>query len=279
MQPRNKARAIHFKRTKGQALVEYLYVSLAMVPLFLLLPMIGKYQDVSHATQMASRYVALDSMANHTGTMAGDKDAGVIANEIRQRFFSGSRVLIRARDGQTVALASNAAWRTPFDQPLIAQPEDIRVTFGLNHRPLPSQGFDAATDRDIFNQSGTTGAALANRMNLPGSGLFQANVSVRLANLPTDLEMIKPFDTLNLVLKRSTVVLHETWAADGPERVETRTAELVPVGQALKNLEPAIDLLVNHFEDMDINEIGRIPPPRFNRLATWRDMVPSDRMQ
>jgi hypothetical protein len=49
-------------RTRGQALTEFLLVSLALIPLFLLLPMIGKYQDINHATQMASRYAAFDAI-------------------------------------------------------------------------------------------------------------------------------------------------------------------------------------------------------------------------
>lgn len=43
---------------RGQALTEFLVISVAMVPLFLLMPVIAKYQDVSHSTQMASRYSA-----------------------------------------------------------------------------------------------------------------------------------------------------------------------------------------------------------------------------
>ena len=43
---------------QGQALTEFLVASLVVVPLFLLIPMIGKYQDMAHNTLMASRYVA-----------------------------------------------------------------------------------------------------------------------------------------------------------------------------------------------------------------------------
>ena len=46
----------------GQALTEFLVVSLVLIPLFLLIPMIGKYQDISHATQLASRYAAFDAV-------------------------------------------------------------------------------------------------------------------------------------------------------------------------------------------------------------------------
>lgn len=41
---------------QGQALAEFPAISVAMVPLFLLIPVIAKYQDISNSTQMASRY-------------------------------------------------------------------------------------------------------------------------------------------------------------------------------------------------------------------------------
>ena len=36
---------------RGQALTEFLVISLVLISLFLLLPVIGKYQDISHASQ------------------------------------------------------------------------------------------------------------------------------------------------------------------------------------------------------------------------------------
>lgn len=260
---------------RGQALVEFLYVALLMVPVFLLLPMIGKYQDVSHATQMASRYAAFDSMAHHAGTTAGLKAPEVMANEIRQRFFGSSQAFIQAADGQAASAPHNPAWQTPFGQRLIASPEkDIRVTYGNPGRTQPADGYLDASDRGIFNQQGSTGAGLANAMKLPGGGLFQVNVSVRLANLPDQLALIEPFSRINLDISRATVVLHEAWSANHPNTVETRTAALVPVAQELRNMEPALDLLIQGVDDM-----GRVRAPRFNRLDQWRDLVPRDRIR
>lgn len=248
---------------RGQALVEFLYVSLAMVPVFLLLPMIGKYQDVAHATQMASRYAALDSIVHHNGTVTGQKGADSLANEIRHRFFGQSRDLIQATDGQVVQPPSNPAWQTPFGRPLIAAPNDVSVNTvsGLG-----------ASDRDIFNQQGTTGAGLANRMQLPAGGLYRANVAVQLANLPDQLSLIEPFNDLNLNINRHTVILHETWSANHPSTVEQRTATLVPVAQDLRSIESTLNTLV---QGVDMGRSG----PQFNRLEMWRDMVPSDRIR
>jgi len=261
------------RKQKGQALIEFIYLSLAMVPLFLLMPMIGKYQDVSHATQMASRYVALDAIAHNSASSTGNKTPAVISNEVRQRFFGNSEAFIQATDGQTNVLPVNPVWRTPFGQRLIASSADIQITFGDQDKawPSPTQGYVGASDRKIFNQQNLSGLALADRMGLPSNGMFQANVSVRLANLPNGLSLIEPFNNINLQITRSTVVLHDTWAANNPATVEQRSAELVPVAQGLRDIESELDLLV---QGVDMGRAG----PRFNRLDRWRDMVPGDRI-
>ena len=40
------------RQMRGQALTEFLVISLVLIPLFLLLPVIGKYQDISHASRL-----------------------------------------------------------------------------------------------------------------------------------------------------------------------------------------------------------------------------------
>ena len=48
-------------RHAGQSAVEFLVLALALLPLFLLLPLLGKYLDLGHATEHAARYVAFES--------------------------------------------------------------------------------------------------------------------------------------------------------------------------------------------------------------------------
>lgn len=58
-------RARYPRRQAGQALVEFLAMAAPLLGLFLLMPMIGKYQDIAHATQMASRYAAFDATVHN----------------------------------------------------------------------------------------------------------------------------------------------------------------------------------------------------------------------
>jgi len=67
----------------GQALTEFIVVALALIPLFLLLPVIGKYQDIAHSVQLASRYAAFDAMIRNdvSGTW---KPESQLAEEVRR---------------------------------------------------------------------------------------------------------------------------------------------------------------------------------------------------
>ena len=94
-----KVNTLPTSRTQtGQALIEFLVVALALLPLFLLIPVIAKYQSIAQATQMASRYAAFDAPIK-TGDVAGDFKAN-----------------------------QNLFWRTPHDKPLIANFSDVTVT-------------------------------------------------------------------------------------------------------------------------------------------------------
>ncbi len=71
----------------GQALTEFLVVALVIVPLFLLIPLIAKYQDISNSTQLASRYVAFEA-TQFNDKVNAFKSETVLADEVRRRFYS-----------------------------------------------------------------------------------------------------------------------------------------------------------------------------------------------
>ena len=79
----------------AQALAEFL--ALALVPFFLLLPMIAKYQDIAHAAEMAGRYVAFDATVRNEAT-GGWKSADQLAGEVQRSSFSNPAAPIKTRD-------------------------------------------------------------------------------------------------------------------------------------------------------------------------------------
>ena len=262
----------------GQALTEFLVLAVALVPLFLLMPLIAKYQDIGHATQLASRYVAFEA-TNRNAAQNSWKPESQLADEVRRRFFSNAEAPIKTYDVPGDFKANqNLFWRTPNDQPLIHKFSDVSVTFGAGAGPAHGDGLSSANDGAVY--SGHEMAGLA------ASGLYTANVSVPLVRLPAGIKSFEPFDQLDLLITRSTSVLFDPWAVNSAVQTEERVRALAPVSAALST-EPIPTLLGLGIQSVDFSLprvssptlSGQVEPPQFGKLEQWRDVVPGDRLR
>ena len=254
---------------QGQALVEFLAISVAMVPLFLLIPVIAKYQDISYSTQMASRYVAFDAM-NRNDSMGTWKPENQLADEVRRRFFSNSDAPIKTNDVAGDFPANrNLFWSDPNGAPLIGHfNSDVHISFGFGNNPNHSGGFSSTSDGVPF--------VVHDQLGLKAQGIYTANVSVTLANLPGGLQFYKPFDQINLAIARSTSLIFDPWAAKNPQQVESRIGSDPTIFPAasLQAVSPIVDAAVTV-----IDAPGAISGPKLGRLDFWRDVVPEDRLR
>ena len=256
---------------RGQALTEFLVLAAALVPLFLLVPMIAKYQDLSHATQLASRYVAFDAV--NRGGLAGDNDwapPAQLADEVRRRFYSNADAPIKSGDVAGDFDANrNLFWRDPYGNPLIKNFSDIALSFGTG-AATQTGGFSAASDAAVFNK---IPVANSNHIGLASPGIYTANVSVALANLPAGIKSIEPFDKLDLNIQRRTSLLFDPWSSTTTARTEARVATLAPLNSVLNTIDPLIKVTIGF---VDLTEIKA---PTFGKLSMWRDAVPADRLK
>jgi hypothetical protein len=244
----------------GQALTEFLVISLVLIPLFLLVPMIGKYQDISHATQLASRYAAFDTVLRNDSHNS-DKPPAQLQAEVRQRFFGVAGAAIATNPEQGPALRDN--WQDPYGNKLIVAPEDIALSFGVDHGAKHADGYSRASDTAIF--------PLAGLAKLSSKGIYRANVAVTLANLPAGLRSVEPFDQLNLRIERHASVLPDPWTANSPSQTESRASGLAPIAAVMP--EAIIKLAV------DVIDMKQVTAPVFGDLERWRDLVPLDRLR
>jgi hypothetical protein len=258
---------------RGQALTEFLMMSLVLVPLILLIPMIGKYQEISHASLVASRYVAWDATLNNPST--GDwKPQAQLASEVKRRFFSSIDAPIKTGDvaGNSEEYR-NVAWTTPAGKPLIERFENIAISFGADNSNDPNQGFTASSNAEsLFNYAQWVQVG-ARTIDLQSRGIFRANVSVPLVNLPEHIEMTKPFDQINLVMNRHTSLLLDPWTGRSPEMVDSKTKGWAPIGRVL---DSAVGTLVGGA--IEVIDLGDVAHPDFANLEKWKDMVPADRL-
>ena len=260
-----RARPIYVRRARrlccrGQALTEFLVVSLVLIPLFLLVPMIGKYQDISHAAQMASRYAAFDAVLRNDSHSSWKPPVQLEA-ELRQRYFgpAGAGIVTTPQEGPV----PRDGWDDPYGHALIRAPEDVALSFGVDRGSTHADGYAAAGDTAIFPLAGVAG--------LGSKGIYRANVAVTLANLPAGLHSVEPFDQLNLRIERHASVLPDPWAANAPAQTEKRAGALAPIDQVMP--EALIAAAV------DVIDMKAVSPPVFGDLKRWRDLVPRDRLR
>jgi hypothetical protein len=251
----------------GQALTEFLALAIALVPLFLLVPMIAKYQDIAHHTQMASRYAAFDAMTRNDSISTWKPEAQ-LADEVRRRFFSNPDAPIKTNDTAGDFKAhQNMFWRNPDDTAMVLDfSRDVVVTYGPGNGASHSNGLTASSDGGAM--------PLASKFGLQSRGIYTANVSVAIANVPALLSAYRPFDALNLRMQRSTSTLYDAWSAKGPEQAEQRFGgdpAVFPAG-ALSSMSAQIGEAVTAMDPMTAS-------PKLGRLDFWRDVVPSDRLK
>jgi hypothetical protein len=257
------------RHQRGQALTEFLVAAVAVIPLFLLIPVIAKYQGISSATQMASRYVAFDAMTRNDSVSTW-KPEDQLASEVSRRFFSNPDAPIKTGDvAGNFKANQNLFWRGPRDEPLIKDlNSDVKVSFGPGNSATHDGGFTTASDGKPF--------VLASQLDLRARGIYTANVSVRLANLPAGLKFYEPFDKIDMSIARGTSVAIDAWTAQGPAQIESRIAAnpaIFPAGQ-LAAISPIVDAAVSL-----IDLPGGISGPKLGQLEFWRDVVPQDRLR
>ena len=238
----------------GQALTEFLVLSGVLVAFLILLPVIAKYQDVSHATQMASRYVAFDAAMNGGGGTSFSNAADVDA-EVRRRFFGESTAPIKTRDvAGDFAAHRNANWTTPDGSPLLPKKSDIRVGGVMSSDPAGS----------LFS--------LRSTMGLNGTGMVNAMVTTPLARMPQGIQALEPLSSMDIAMERRMVMMVNPWTSSGyaaTNSVVARTTQLQT--NLVRTMAAPAQVAVNIGFDPGVRA------PQVGNLQRWQDLVPADR--
>lgn len=231
---------------RGQAMTEFAVLALALVPLFLLVPLIGQTADLVHATEAASRYAAFEAAVRYTGS-TWTPDA-TLAADVRRRFFSHPDAPIKTGDvAGDFPAHRNPLWSDFAGRPLL---------------PRFADSVNAATQIDRLDA--IPAAAFAGPLALPHDNLATASVTVTPAGVPE----LPPFDHLQLRITRRTVLLADAWSAH-PADSTRRRIEAAPAVYPVA----AVRALVNTAGQLP--PVVLDPPLRVGEFD-W-DLVPCDR--
>lgn len=225
---RQRGRSL-FHRQRGSASVEFFIAGLAAIPLFTLVPLIGKQLDTDFRTVQAARYTSWErTVWGEGGELAKSRRA--IGEEVNDRFF-GHRstdvadIATLRREGVT----EEPLWRHNTHRSMLTNAGVALPGKGDNVRDtrLPG-GHDAVVSR--LATSGITSL-----MGLGGLGLNPNGYMLSQVELPLTLD-ITSMATLNVTQQASGGILTDAWNAGSTRLSRTNDLTLQTPVRAAVNI-------------------------------------------
>lgn len=263
----------------GQAMTEFVIGTiLFLMPLFLIIPMMGKYADVKATAAQTARYVAWERTVWYGGASASvtwpgnSKSEAAIKNEARKRVTEDGTKL-SDNDKSASAFATGGArnmWHNRDSSAMLKNYGDASID-AINNKSSP----DIATG-DVLGS--ITSVTSITGFNLETNGFYNGDAAIKVTTLPIGTNLTGSssgrFDPGVLTFKDHNVILSNTWSGNGASHVKSQTAGLAPLG--LVDKSGAGDILQTigcvamalFAPEICFLEVGKIEP----------DVVPPDRL-
>ncbi|HUO45192.1 MAG TPA: TadE family protein [Burkholderiales bacterium] len=230
-------------RARGQALAEFVIAAtLVLVPVFLIIPMLGKYIDIKSSTVQAARYAAWErtvwygKSASSDDWDANEKDDTSIGHEIAQRIYANATTTkFQDSDKGAGAFGGGSAkslWKDRAGNSLV---DYNNVSDSQSNDSSP--GTLNEIMKPLTDAIDTVSSLLGADFKVETDGLYTATVTVNVTNgqaigqviAPGALNSTENFSGLNLTFTAKNVVLGNGWSANGSDMVKSQVEGLVPL--------------------------------------------------
>lgn len=249
------------RRCRGQAMTEFVITAtLFLIPVFLIIPLLGKYADMKSSVVQAARFNAWERTVWYAGTSSSignwpgnDKTDATIRTEMTSRFFVNDLWYDRGGAGMVGTTANTVTNSDP--------PGTLTSVFNFIFQALSY----------ITSPLGT--------FDLELKGLYAGTATLTTANINPigvvtgEVAGMEDWGSLNLGIADTNVILANGWGANGTDHVKEQT-EALTITSLLSN--PVIDALrwvlaAAGFWELapTVLELGKIVP----------DEVPADRLE
>ena len=211
---------------RGQALAEFVIAAAAvLIPLFLLVPLLGKYQDMQATTIQAARYAAWERTVwiDNDDWSSSSKSDAAIQGEIKTRFFSDTVGNKLQSADSAPAGSSKPLWRDHAGVPILAS-----YAGSTGHTQTPGTS-DQILSMLVNIISPIDKVMGADGFKLDMSSLYTINASMQPANTSGISKAFTGANGGGFVLPRLTetnVVVSNGWSAKGPTAVKSQTESL-----------------------------------------------------
>jgi hypothetical protein len=241
---------IRHRTGRGQAMTEFVIgAALFLIPVFLLIPILGKFIDVKAATIQGARYAAWERTVWYGGDDSSvDWDSNVRSTETIEQQMKAKFV-------------DTNLWKDRVGNDML-QSYDGTITNDKS----------PGTANDLLSFAVTVADALG-PFTLEMNGLYTATATLSATNVRGigaplgSTTNLQTFDNFNLEFTDKDVILANGWNAGSPEMVKTQVQGLTPTS-ILRYINPFLDALIPFAPELSTIEFGKIEP----------DIVPPDRL-
>lgn len=281
MYDNRKGRLMHRISTnymRGSAMTEFAVLCLVMVPMFSIMPLLGKVSDMNQTTIQASRYAAWERTVHDEQEKSDDR----LAVEVSNLFFSKPGEMVRTNedlltgnDHQNNFWSGYGVIDSKQNRLLVADGSGLKSYVETTNESLP--GVVSGTLTGGINTVISAMADLNSGANwdLEENGLYVAKVGTNV-NSNVFLSGTKDCsnsenDKVFSCIRRRNAILVDSWASSDSEQVKTRVKSLVPTGAfaPIANLTTVMSIapFMKEFGKLDKDAFGYVDP----------DVLPPDR--
>lgn len=285
---------------RGQALVEVIVVAAAMLPAFLAVPLIAKYQDIRHAAVAASRTAAFECSVR-PDTCNDPATQTAFAADLRRRHFGRHAHDLLTADAMTEDAAPgerNRFWVDRRGTDLLARASDVDLALSVGD----SDAARGAWDRAGSEAGVGPGRGASTRPNPiaigvgpeafgldTAHGMVTARVRAGVSLHRTLAQWLEKPEGMSLALSGKTAVMADAWNASSAKdddassiqsRVE-RGRRLPGLGGSEVGTEEAFDLLYAPIRELITGPLLAPVEPRgtlFRYHEIDVEIVPADRI-
>lgn len=240
------------RRQQGQALAETVVICLyALVPFFIVIPLIGKYQDIRQSTLASARTAGFECSVHFERCQQG-QGSDTIANQLRLRHFSQHRLGVRSddvADDSQLTQNGNVLWVDGRGRPLLDSYKKVTVQVA----PEQFDAFDSSRNNAVTDDLLQGGSKFAgpDAFGLPiKSGLMGAtvNAEIRIDEKLADWLPKKSASVFNF--QERSVLMTDSWNASSAKGSERRSFKnrvdlgwRLPIGRKATGLSQAMQRL------------------------------------
>ena len=268
-----------YRKQAGQAMTEFsIAATFVLIPLFLMIPLLGKFLDMKASTIQAARYAAWErtvwtnssGWTEHANAQSLTKDDSALQTELTKRFFSDN-----CQDFSEPSCGGGGNKQFWKDH----------TRTNMSGSPAHNEASSEGAGTDVYNGNAGIFSLYINKpiKQLVGSDFKLDTNSLYTSSVTFQSTKTGPMDRVNAVLiapqfAENSVLLANGWSANGPNFVDKQTKGLaLPSLLAIEPVKSVVQVMQAVLSFLGYSELG----PNSLRITgnnLQPDQVPPDRL-